>query len=31
MKFYDQVRSMTASKLAKIQDDIIAIDGDMTS
>ena len=31
MKFYQQVRSMERSKLAKFQDDIISIDGVMTS
>ena len=31
MKFYQQVRSIERSKLAKFQDDIISIDGVMTS
>ena len=31
MKFYQQVRSMKKSKLAKFQDHIISIDGVMTS
>ena len=31
MKFYQQVRSVERGKLAKFQDDIISIDGDMTS
>ena len=31
MKFYQQVRSIKKSKLAKFQDHIISIDGAMTS
>ena len=31
MKYYQQVRSMEKSKLAKFQDDIISTDGVMTS